>query len=320
MHVFRPTSGSNTWAVDVSETTNNFTAPVTPFDVTATGKTTVASNTVSIFTFYSTDKNTWAIQTGGFTNAGTAQYRNSDPSLLRHQSFSTGYQIKTSQGTTGSLVDRQATLGGDPGRWFATTFKEQSASVTVSDAGDELFYNTETGVVVTCTGAGATKGAGALIISPSDNINDAGAITQTTTAWADTSVTFTASLSTFTPFAQLYLFVKNNSAQSNSSGFLVKRESRATVTMTLKNLAGSSVTSLSNIRYRLSATTINGTLLLSGLTETTDGSGIIDIGPYTLTEGGPLAPNDDAWVTLAIEGASQAASKGTCVKVTPTYS
>jgi hypothetical protein len=305
MAVFRPTAGSNTWAVDVAETFANVGAPVSPFDVTATGKTAVAASTVSLFAFTSIDDNSWALQTGGFSNAGSAQYRNTASNDI---SVSLAYKIQTSAGATGNVTNRQTANGGDAARWHAITFKEQSSGVTIADAGDELYYDGETGVTIAGTSFGASQGAGRVVISPADDIDDAGAVEQTVTAWADTAVEFTADLATFTPFAQLYLFVEDNGGTSNSSGHLVKRESRMFVRETLEDLAGSPIASESNIRYRVTDATINGTALLTGLTETTDGSGDIEIGPYTLTEGGDLAPGDDVWLVLAIEGASQAAS------------
>lgn len=317
MSVWRPTTGTNTWAIDVAEDTNTFTGPVAPSDVTATGRTTLAANTVSIFTFVSLDENTWAIQTGGFTNAGTAQYRNSTGGDL---SLSTAYLIKTSAGATGSVTNRQLTLGGDAGRWLGVTFKEQGSGLTISNADDETYYNGESGVTITGTTFGAAKGAGFVKISPTDNIADGSAVTQPTSAWGDTSITLsTLDLSSFSYFTNLYLFVQSNAGASNSSGVVVQREARMYVRETLQNLAAAAIASVTNIRYRVSDATLNGTLLLSGLTEGTSGAGAIDIGPYTLTNGGDLSPGDDVWVVLAIEGASQATSQGTCVKITPDY-
>lgn len=316
MVVFRPTTGTNTWAIDVAETSAAVSAPVSPFDVTGTGHTSIAASTVTIAVFISQDDNTWALQTGGWTNAGSAQYRNTQGN---QQSLSIVYKGQSSAGTTGNVTNRQTANGGDVGRWLMITFKEQSSGLTVADAGDELYYDGETAIPISGTSFGASQGAGRVVISPTDDIDDAAAAEQTVTAWADTAIQFTADLATFTPFAQLYLFVENNSGASNSTGRPVKRESRMYVRETLEDLAGSPVASLSNIRYRVTDATINGTELLIGTTETTDGSGDIEIGPYTLTEGGDLSPGDDVWVVLAIEGANQAASKGTCVKITPDY-
>lgn len=320
MAVFRPSVGSNTWAVDVAEGWHTYSSPVSPFDVTATGRTTIAGSTVTIASWEVNNQATWALQTAGWTNAGNAQYRNTDPSSpSRPISLSSVYKTLSSPAATGNPVNRQLT-NQQAGLWIVNTFKEQSAAVTVATAGDGVFHDTESGVVVTGTGFGASQGAGSVIISPSNNIADAGAVTQTISSWADTSITLSAlGLSTFSYFTNLFLFVKNSGGQSNASGFVVQREAWLNVAAVLKNLAGTAQANLTNLRYRITAVTINGTVLLSNTNGTTDGSGNLALGPYVLTSGGPINPGDDVWITLALDGASQAVSYATCVKVTPTY-
>lgn len=320
MAVFRPTTGTNTWAADVAETYHNYTAPVSPFDVTATGQTTIAASTVAIVAFESEDNNTWSLQTGGWTLAGSAQYRNADTVSFRDMAFSVVYQIPGAPGATGNITSRQATLGGDAGMWTVHVFKEQGSGVSVSSVGDGLLHNTETGIVIAGTSFAASQGLGFVKISPTDNIADAAAVTQTVTAWADTSITITAVLSAFSYFANLYVFVQNNTGTSNAAGFVVQREAWATFTATLKNLAAVAQTGLASIRYRITTTSINGTLVDSGSAETTDGSGVISIGPLVLTSGGSYAPGDSLWVVAAQDGASEALSPGFVGKVTPTYS
>ena len=92
---------------------------------------------------------------------------------------------------------------------------------TVTVVSPWLIYDTQTGILVLGTTFEASQGTGTVIISPTDDVADAGAVTQTVTAWADTSITITAvrgSLGTGT----LYLFVTNNTGDSNASGYPVK--------------------------------------------------------------------------------------------------
>lgn len=321
MGVWRPSVGTNTWALDSAETWNNFPAPVTPFDVTATGHTAIATNTVTIANWLGTLVQTWALQTGTWANSGNSQYRNPDPvSPGRPITVSVAYKIQTAAGATGNVVNRQL-ANASSGLWIVNTFKEQSAAVTVASVGDGLIHNTETGIVIAGTGFGASHtGSADIIVSPTNNIADAGAVVQTQTAWSDTSVTFTAALSTFNYFTNIYVFVKNSGGQSNANGFVIQREAWMSVSAVLKNLAGATQNNLTNVRYRVTAATINGTLIQSGTNATTDGSGNIALPTVVLTNGGTPAPGDDAWVTAAVDGVSQAVSYATCVKVTPTYS
>lgn len=320
MDVFRPTSGTNTWAVDVVEARASYSAPVSPFDVTVTGQTALASSTVTMASWQSNDINTWGLQTAGWTNLGGAQYRNPDPAGSKKLTISSAYKIQSAPGATGSPVNRQLTFGPDAGQWVIETWKEQSAGVTVASAGDAVFHDAETGIVITGTSFGASHtGSADVIISPTNNIADAGAVVQTQTAWGNTSVTITAVLNTFAYFTNLFLFVRNSSGQANSSGFVIQREAIMNLTVNVKNLAGTLQPSITGIDYTIRAQNINGTLILSGNNAATDGSANMTLGPYTLTSGGPLSPNDDVWLTLAKNGASQALSFATCEKLTPTY-
>lgn len=320
MDVFRPTSGTNTWAVDVAEARASFSAPVSPFDVTITGQTSIAPNTVTIASWQSNDINTWGLQTAGWINAGGAQYRNPDPVGSKKLSTSSAYKIQTSAGATGNPVNRELTFGGDAGQWIIETWKEQSAGVIISSVGDGLLHNTETGIVIAGTAFGASHtGSADVIVSPTNNIADGAAIVQTQTAWSNTSVTFTAGLSSFAYFTNLYVFVKDSTGSSNSSGFIIQREAWAAISGVLKTLSGATVNSATNIIYHVRAKTADGTIILNGVNGTTDGSGNFVLPIYILTSGGPLAANDNVWVDAAIDGVSLALSPATYVKVTPNY-
>jgi hypothetical protein len=93
MHVFRPGSAAETWAVDQAYSGAGFSAPSSPFTVTRTGQTTTQSNTVSFAGFFSADDNTWDGAYG--TNDVT---QNTDSSVV----------LDVSGGTAGSGESNQA--------------------------------------------------------------------------------------------------------------------------------------------------------------------------------------------------------------------
>lgn len=133
--VFRP-SGTPTWATDVAQNSGNAT-PSTPFDVTATGQTAVASSTVTIACWFNTsfDGEVFSLQTGGWTNpGGVSQFRNK-VSASNDMTLSLAYKINSAAGTTGNVTNRMTqsitTL------WMIETFKDQSASASVTPPGIE---------------------------------------------------------------------------------------------------------------------------------------------------------------------------------------
>lgn len=195
-----------------------------------------------------------------------------------------------------------------------------SSSVTISAIGDALLYQGETGVGLTGTGFGASQGVnGRFRVCAADDVNHASCVNQTITAWGNTAITATMSgLSTFSAFAQLYGFVVENGGTSNAAGFPIKREKR----FRLNDLVydGAALwTSKSSIYYRVTAVSVNGTVLLSGSSETTDGAGLLQTSYYTLTEGGEVADGDAVYVTLFKDDATLSNTRGTVVKYIPTY-
>jgi 3D (Asp-Asp-Asp) domain-containing protein len=66
----------------------------------------------------------------------------------------------------------------------------------------------------------AAQGAGSVRVCPTDNIADS-PVTQTVTAWGDTSVTITSVLGALTAGTTCYLFVTNNTGNTNASGYPV---------------------------------------------------------------------------------------------------
>jgi hypothetical protein len=120
--VFRPTTTSKTWAIDVAKASATYAAPTTPFTVTRTGITTVANNVVAIAVWSSADDNTWTTLAGaGWVQVGS-QWRNLAGGDM---STAAAYQIVATGGTaTGSVSLNQATLGGDAGNTTIIGLKE----------------------------------------------------------------------------------------------------------------------------------------------------------------------------------------------------
>lgn len=124
MLVYRPTTGSNVWAVDQALVELDFVAPSSPFTVTITGQTTTQPSTVTVAGWFTADDNTWGSLSGsGWAVAGAAQYRNTSGS---DQSCTFADKIQTSAGATGNVSKNQATLGGDAGTSLIVTFYEEA--------------------------------------------------------------------------------------------------------------------------------------------------------------------------------------------------
>lgn len=113
MLVFRPTTGTNLWALDQGESVNSYAAPGSPYTVTITGQTTTHIS-VAVALWSSTDNNTWGTLsgTGWVKTSLPAQNRNSSG---QDTSQTWAYQIQTSSGATNNVSQNQATLGGDLG-------------------------------------------------------------------------------------------------------------------------------------------------------------------------------------------------------------
>lgn len=108
-------------------------------------------------------------------------------------------------------------------QWGGITFVvgEGVAGVTVTDVEtDEDFDDKDTSLTITGTLFEASKGSGKVELGNDADYATATKIEQTTTAWGDTSIDFTADLSTLTP-GPLWIFVTNDSAQLNDPGFAV---------------------------------------------------------------------------------------------------
>jgi hypothetical protein len=134
------------------------------------------------------------------------------------------YSTGGGNGYTSPQTYTSITLTGDAGISRFLMYADGTvggAAPTITDAGDGTFTNGETGIVITGTNFGASQGTGSVKISPTDNVADAGAITQTVTAWGATSVTITAVRSTLALNTPCYLFVTADGNYTNASGLPV---------------------------------------------------------------------------------------------------
>lgn len=219
-------------------------------------------------------------------------------------STTAGYTITSASGRAGIiLVPINPVAGG--------------ATPTVTDVDtDELVHAGQTGVVITGTGFGASQGAGSVKISPSNNVADGGAVTQTVTAWSDTSITITVVPGGLSLDTNLYLFVTNNDGNSNASGMVVQIQARAYVRETLIDLNGAAVASESGLTllvWRTAAGPSTGSPNPDqALTVATNGSGEID----QVINRGSLASGDPVWIMLLKNGSP---ARATARKVTPVY-
>lgn len=163
-------------------------------------------------------------------------------------------------------------------------------AVTISDADDELF---KVGDTVTVTGANfeAAQGSGRVVISPTDDIDDAGAQTQVVSSWSDTSIEFAASRGTMGVGSGLFLFVENDSGTSNVSGYAVQFEWKVEVVETLEDEAGSAVVSETAIKasiWRNREPTGAPDEELTGLTTSALGVADFEISNTGLSEDDPI--------------------------------
>ena len=188
-----------------------------------------------------------------------------------------------------------------------------SSAVTITDASDENFYNGES-ITITGTGFGASQGTGVVKICPTDSVNDASGVSQTVTAWSDTSITITVVKSTLSWDTGLYLFVKNNAGTSNTAGRAVQLSPRVFIRETLIDLEATTLaneTGLGALIWRVSpASQSNPNEALSSLT--TNGSGVT---AWQITRGS-LAVNDPIWVAIFKDGSP---ARATMRKITPSY-
>lgn len=215
----------------------------------------------------------------------------------------------------------------DPRSWGYTENDRLAAYIEYTPAGGstptvtdvnttELVYAGQTSVVITGTNFGSSQGAGNVKISPSNSVGDGGAVTQTVTSWSDTSIQITVVRGGLSLDTNAYLFVTNNSGNSNASGMVVQIQARPYVREDLINLGGAAVASETGITmlvWRTAAGPSTGSPNPDqALTVSTNGSGRVD---QVITRGA-LAVGDPVWVAFFKNGTPARAGVR---KITPVY-
>lgn len=109
---------------------------------------------------------------------------------------------------------------------FIATDAGGAAGPAITDINtDEIVAQGETAVPITGTTFEATQGTGTVKICSADNIAT-NPVTQTVTSWADTAIQFTANFTgtTVVEGGTAYVFVTNNTGDSNTTGFQITNE------------------------------------------------------------------------------------------------
>ena len=188
-----------------------------------------------------------------------------------------------------------------------------SPNPTITDADDEV-YKVGDSVVISGTNFEAVQGTGTVLISPTDNIADAGAVAQTVTAWAAGSITIDVVRGALAFDTQMFLFVRNDTGDANTSGYAVQFEPDIRVTDVLEDEVGTLVLNETAIKasiWRNSEPTGVPDEEFTGLT--TDGSGNID---FSIARG-VLNVGDPVYVALFKDDAVN--WQATLVKLVPAY-
>lgn len=201
-------------------------------------------------------------------------------------------------GLPGVKSGSENTILGD--NWAGGNLGGGAAVPNVTSAGDDSFYAGETGVVLTGTGFGATQGGGSVILSPTNDPDDVNAVAQTVTSWGDTSITITVVRGTLSLDTNLYLFVTNDGAAVNASGYVVQIQARVFVREILIDKFGAPVASESGIVMLVwrQAPTTGAPNPDQAITVSTNGSGEVD----QAVARGALALNDPILVSFFKSG------------------
>jgi hypothetical protein len=188
-----------------------------------------------------------------------------------------------------------------------------TSTPTISSVSDATIEPGQTGVVI--TGTGFSSSGNTVRISPTNNVADAGAVTQTITAQSTTSITITGVKGALAFETGAFLFVTNNASASNASGTSVQFVARPFVRENLIGETGAAVaseTGITMVVYHTVPTTgsPNPAQVITGVAS--NGAGAIDV----QLARGALALNAPVWVVLMKDGSP---AKGTVRKVTPVY-
>jgi len=127
--------------------------------------------------------------------------------------------------TTFGAEDPPAWSSWSSSTWYAITaaFKPASGGPTpaITDVDDEDFFDGETGVTITGTDFEASQGSGIAVIGSHSTFSASTIkITQDDVSWSDTSIDIDIVLGTNIAHS-LWMYVTNNTGNTNSSGFAI---------------------------------------------------------------------------------------------------
>jgi len=222
MVVFRPTVGTNLWGTDVAEA-NGFLAAAGIGPYTIAGITRAQASSIAIANWHMRNDGVWDTLSGaGWSQAGlSATYKSTAVGNDDSQSFA--WSIGT--GATGD-VSNSLSANGSLEVLTSIIALYEYAAVSTPEISSTTKLEDGQPFVITGNTFEAVKGAnGRVLISPSDNPSDLGAVVQTVVDLADwdtTTITIDAAdLTGMSDGDTVYVFVKNDSENENSAGFAV---------------------------------------------------------------------------------------------------
>jgi hypothetical protein len=168
----------------------------------------------------------------------------------------TVFSVASGDGVSaGGSIDGSVTLtNGRPGAVAMAEFMAAAAVPTISDVTPST-VTPSSNPVITGTNFEAAQGTGAVTVSPTDDVDDVNAEAQTIGTWGgDTSITLTGvTFPTGTTHSDtLYLFVTNDSGETNASGYVLTAQLQATLpSITLYDIDGQTAlpTPLTSVRW-----------------------------------------------------------------------
>lgn len=120
MHAFRNVDPYN--PIDTWESSDVFNSPGNPRDVIINNINTSSDNAMVLAFWFTSDNNSWALQSLDWSNIGLSQYRNLQGN---DSSISSAYKTITTSGASGDVINRQTANGGDAGTWHIFSIRKR---------------------------------------------------------------------------------------------------------------------------------------------------------------------------------------------------
>lgn len=143
----------------------------------------------------------------------------------KNTNSTSGYDFFGSRGVftgTGSTTAQGTLSGSNTAQQGFVWLKPLAGPIpTVTLVSPNPVFDGELGVIIAGTNFGASQGSGKIYLSPTDNVNNASRVEQLSQSWSDTNINFHVIRGNLNYNATLYLFVLNDTGQSNASGYPV---------------------------------------------------------------------------------------------------